>query len=226
MTTMNMTPRHHPSEDMLLEYATGSMNEQASVLIATHLALCPTCRSHVHDLESLGGALIDDIEPAAVGGDARQKVMAMLDQPESAPLIARREPDFSEATRALIPEPLRSRLAGDIDSLPWRTVGRGIRDLKLAGDGNGFQSSLIRIRPGEAVPQHTHHGNELTLVLKGAFTDETGLYARGDVAFATSDIDHQPVAEADEECLCFAVVDGGLRLTGPVGRFLNVFVRY
>ena len=76
------------------------------------------------------------------------------------------------------------------------------------------------------MPQHTHHGNELTLVLKGAFTDETGLYARGDVAFATSDIDHQPVAEADEECLCFAVVDGGLRLTGPVGRFLNVFMRY
>ena len=108
-------------------------------------------------------------------------------------------------------------------SLPWRTVGRGIRDLKLAGDEHGFQSSLIRIRPGEAVPQHTHHGNELTLVLKGAFTDETGL-SRGDVAFATSDIDHQPVAEADEVP---QLRSGGRRppSDGPVGRFLNVFVR-
>ncbi len=226
MTTMNTTPRHHPSEDMLLEYATGSMNEQASVLIATHLALCPMCREKVRAMESVGGALIDEIEPALVGSDARQNVMAMLDAPEAKPLVARREPAFSEETQKLIPEPLRSRLAGDIESLPWRTVGRGIRDLRLSDDENGFQSSLIRIRPGEAVPQHTHHGNELTLVLKGAFTDETGLYARGDVAFATSDIDHQPVAEADEECLCFAVVDGGLRLTGPVGRFLNVFMRY
>ena len=130
---MNTTPRHHPSEDMLLEYATGSMNEQASVLIATHLALCPMCREKVRAMESVGGALIDEIEPALVGSDARQNVMAMLDQPEFGASHRAAGTDFSEATRALIPEPLRSRLAGDIDSLPWRTVGRGIRDLKLAG---------------------------------------------------------------------------------------------
>ena len=64
---------------MLLEYATGSMNGQASVLMRP--TACADLWSHVHDLESLGGALIDDIEPAAVGGGARQKVMAMWTNP-------------------------------------------------------------------------------------------------------------------------------------------------
>ncbi|HYD98947.1 MAG TPA: ChrR family anti-sigma-E factor, partial [Alphaproteobacteria bacterium] len=88
------------------------------------------------------------------------------------------------------------------------------------------KARLLRVHAGTAMPQHTHDGEELTLVLCGAFRDETGRYARGDLAVTDSEIDHQPVAEPGEACICLAVTDAPLRLTGRFMRFLNPFVKF
>ena len=75
------------------------------------------------------------------------------------------------------------------------------------------------------MPSHTHHGTELTLVLTGGFKDEDGHYVAGDVAFADGDVDHKPIADEGEDCICFAVTAGRLQLTGPVGRWFAPFIR-
>jgi putative transcriptional regulator len=75
------------------------------------------------------------------------------------------------------------------------------------------------------MPTHTHDGSELTLVLAGGFSDESGHFVRGDVAEADPSINHQPVADPGEDCLCLAVTDAPIRLTGPFGRLLNPFLR-
>jgi putative transcriptional regulator len=80
---------------------------------------------------------------------------------------------------------------------------------------------LLAIEPGRRMPQHTHEGLELTLVLQGSFADATGRYAKGDVATADPSIDHQPQAGGNELCLCLAVEDAPLRLTGFSGAVLN-----
>ena len=104
-----------------------------------------------------------------------------------------------------------------------KSRGRGVKEARIdIGDGS-VRASAPDL-PRGSMPQHTHDGVESTIVLKGAFSDETGRYARGDVAIATADHDHAPVADASEECICFAVIDGPLRLTGPIGRVLNLFV--
>ena len=45
------------------------------------------------------------------------------------------------------------------------------------------------------------------------------------IAYADDDVDHRPIADEGEDCLCFAVTEGSLRLTGPVGRFFAPFLR-
>jgi putative transcriptional regulator len=57
------------------------------------------------------------------------------------------------------------------------------------------QRALLYIPAGQAMPEHGHRGMELTLVLKGAYRDETDRFARGDVEFADQDMDHTPIAE-------------------------------
>ena len=42
---------------------------------------------------------------------------------------------------------------------------------------------------------------------------------------ADSHVDHRPVADEDEDCLCLIVTDAPLRLTGWLGRLLNPFIR-
>ncbi|WP_430512493.1 hypothetical protein [Pannonibacter phragmitetus] len=48
---------------------------------------------------------------------------------------------------------------------------------------------------------------------------------RGDLAFADDHVDHKPIADDDEDCICFAVTEGHLRLTGPLGRLIAPFMR-
>jgi putative transcriptional regulator len=84
----------------------------------------------------------------------------------------------------------------------------------------------MRIRAGRAVPRHTHRGYELVCVLEGGFSDAAGHYGRGDVAVADDGVDHQPTADADGDCICLAVTDAPVRLTGRFWRLLNPFVRF
>ena len=83
----------------------------------------------------------------------------------------------------------------------------------------------MRIKAGTAMPLHSHDGHELTLVLAGGFSDDDKHFLPGDVAVADASVNHRPVADPGEDCLCLAVTDAPLRLTGPFGRLLNPILR-
>ncbi|MNL80010.1 Anti-sigma-E factor ChrR [compost metagenome] len=61
------------------------------------------------------------------------------------------------------------------------------------------------------MPEHSHGGRELTLVLAGSFYDGTGRFARGDIEEADETLQHQPVADEGEDCICLAVTDAPLK---------------
>ncbi|MGL1147904.1 zf-HC2 domain-containing protein, partial [Vibrio parahaemolyticus] len=67
---------HHPSNSLLLDYAAGTLDEASSLLIATHLTLCPHCRREVAAAEAIGGSLLDDLPAAPLRPGALDAVMA------------------------------------------------------------------------------------------------------------------------------------------------------
>lgn len=215
-------PTHHPSDARLLDYAAGSLAEPMSLLVATHLALCPLCRQESIELEGVGGALLDQLEPAPLTEGGLDRLFALAerqDAPEADPAPGRVAGGESD-----LPEPLRSYVGGGLSSLGWRRIGP-IGQALLLSSFPGMTTRLLSIKAGTTMPSHTHGGSELTLVLRGAFRDGTGHYLRGDVAEADSHLDHQPIADPGEDCLCLAVTDAPLRLTGRFGRLVNPFVR-
>lgn len=220
MTLIN----HHPGDDLLVAYAAGSLDEGLSLMVATHLALCPPCRRKVADAEAMGAALVDEMPPEAMADDALKAILARLDErapaPTSKPALPRR-PVFDARTRAVVPQPLRSYLGASLDALPWRALGPTVRTVELPTQG--AKARLFRIKPGAALPQHSHNGAEYTLVLAGGFSDEVGSFARGDVASADESLLHQPVADPGEPCICLAVTDAPLRFTGVVPRLMQPF---
>jgi putative transcriptional regulator len=226
MILVESGPIHHPEASALLDYAAGKTSEAASLLVATHLALCPSCRSDVRRFEQIGGVLVEAEQPVKIADGALAAVLARLDEDEVDPGIAEQTAvDVDAETLHLVPQPLRGYLKGGLSTLAWRQRARGIREASIEIGDPEIRASMLRIAPGEAIPAHTHDGLETTIVLKGAYSDSTGRYARGDVATAMDDLDHAPVAETDEECVCFIVVEGDLKLTGRFGRVLNMFVR-
>ncbi len=211
-----------PSEELLMAYAAGSLPEPVALVIATHLAICPDSRRAVAEYEAIGGALLEEIEPVPLGGDALAKTLARLEEETPHGLAGRAQAGRGAADE--LPAPLRDYVGDDLGKLPWRRVMRGLEEAELEIGTPGYHSRLLRIQPGVGVPQHTHEGGELTLVLRGAFRDASGRYGVGDLQIADASVDHQPVAETGETCLCLAVTDAPLRLTGPIGRWLNPFI--
>jgi putative transcriptional regulator len=83
----------------------------------------------------------------------------------------------------------------------------------------------MRISAGRRMPVHTHTGDEIVLVLDGGFRDIHGHYRRGDIEIADDTFSHQPVADRDRDCIFFVVRDGPVKLTGPLGSFVQLFRR-
>ena len=202
-----MSLSHHPSEALLLDYALGSLAEGWSLAVATHLSLCPLCRQEVAEMEALGGALMDDCPPTATGDDLWQQVMARLD----APATALDAPAPPPCATAILPAPLRGYTGADADQLTWRRLGLGAEQVVLKTRQPGTSARLLRIAPGQRVPAHSHAGLEVTVVLSGAFSDETGRYGRGDFQELSNEIEHQPRVDGGEPCICLAITDAPLR---------------
>ena len=214
-----MMPHHHPTEDLLIAYAAGSLAEPVSLVVATHLAFCADCRFDVSHLEAVGGLLLEEVGPEPVAPATLEALLARLDEPAPAPAVAP-----SVAGDSSLPQPLRSYVAGQLDRLAWKNRG-GVGQVELLTERADFRTRLLRIPAGMAMPQHSHEGSEYTLVLAGGFSDQSGHFLRGDVATADPTVDHRPIADAGEDCLCLAVTDAPLRLTGRFTRMLNPFLR-
>ena len=213
-----MSATYHPTDELLVAYGAGSLDEAASVLVATHLALCPRCRAEVGRVEALGGAVIETLPPSDLGADALASVLARLDQLPAPPIS--RSPMVGPPG---LPSPLRDYLPASLDALPWKRLAAGIEQAVLI-QARGIRARLLRIGAGIVVPEHGHGGMELTMVLQGGFADFGREYARGDVAMADQQVVHSPVADGGETCLCLAVTNGPLKLTGLVGLLVNPFL--
>ena len=212
---------HKSVDDLLIAHAAGKLPEPVGLAVATHLALNPAARARYRRYEAVGGALLDELEPASLADGAWERLEAQLDSAPGEPELVCR----AVADDLLVPQPLRGYLPGPLAALRWRSYGAAA-EVELPIKAPGYRTTLIRVRAGRMVPQHTHEGSELTVVLDGAFHDETGHYGRGDLVIADSSLDHRPTADEDGDCLCLAVTDAPLRLTGRFGRFLNPFIRF
>lgn len=213
---------HHLSDECLLEYAAGSLPEAESLVVASHLAMCSDCREQLEILEEVGAILLEDGEVEYVPGSSYESVIGKI----AAPLVeeAPRRIEFNENTLRLIPSPLRDYLDDDLSDLSWKRSGRGIEEVSLMHQGD-TRISLLRIRPGQQVPSHTHSGEEYTLILDGGYTDGNSHFGQGDISHLDGTVDHAPVADPGKPCLCLSVRTGPPRLTGVMGRILNPFIR-
>ncbi|HYM04654.1 MAG TPA: ChrR family anti-sigma-E factor [Stellaceae bacterium] len=212
-------PSRHVPEELLVDYASGASSVAVAMTVAAHLSYCPVCRAELSRLEALGGAMFESAEDSPLPESALTSVLARLDTPVPPP------PPLPAFVSGL-PRPICQYVGQPLERLPWRTRLPGFAEYRLPVPSGQGKVSLLRIRPGRSMPQHTHEGNELVLVLRGSYTDALGHFGPGDVAVADADVDHRPVADMGQDCVCLAVTDAPLRLTGSVGRMFARFVRF
>lgn len=212
------TINHHLSDALLMAYSAGTLPEAFSLAVATHVSMCDDCRARLASFDSVGGALLDEDADAEMDEDSLARTLRLIAGEASQPILAP-EPMME----AVFPAPLRDYVGGDADAVRWKPIGGGVRQAVLK-TGDGATARLLYIPSGTAVPDHGHQGQELTLVLQGAFRDEHDLFARGDIEIADEEMHHTPVAEGDEDCICLAVTDAPLRFNALLPRVAQRFI--
>lgn len=215
--------RHHPRPRTLAAYAAGQLDEARGVVIATHLALCDDCRTAIRDFESLGGACLETLEPAEMSGSALASFWIRAgDQDQGrAPASTRAANDF--ALEAALP--LSFYLKDGIDGVNWRAIAPGLSQHILPAEG--YKTGVLRllkIAPGVRISKHTHADEELTLILRGAYTDEVGEFRAGDLADLDGETVHTPTAIGDEDCICLIATSAPLVFKGLIGKFVQPFI--
>lgn len=216
---------HHPSDATLMAYAGGALSEGLALVVAAHISLCRECGKHAAEAEAVGGVLLSGLAPAAMSVHALDAVMGRLDSQVSEPRQASlpRAPIMLDGMA--LPDVLTPYLAEHGHSDPWRFLAPGIRQIELLTKGrNRSAARLFKFAPGTTLPHHGHHGDEMTVVLSGSYSDEIGRFAAGDLADLDEETEHQPIADTDVECICLIATNAPLRFTGLFNRLLQPFI--
>ncbi len=214
---------HHPDSAWLQAYAEGRLYGGKALLLAAHLELCPRCRRRVEQHEQ------------SLSEQCWQRPLVPQDENASEAMLARlldTLPDTPLET-PVTPPPVELQLEHRRFVLPrvlarqmphlgsWSRLPGGLHQAKLNADGDDDRFFFIHMDANSSVPQHTHQGQEITLVLHGGFADERGEYKVGDFIHLDGRHNHQPHTDADEDCLVISALDQPLHFTSGLARILN-----
>ncbi|MDO6693945.1 ChrR family anti-sigma-E factor [Aliiglaciecola sp. 3_MG-2023] len=214
----------HPSQQQLREFAQGLSAPALSLVISAHADMCPICRKQLAQMERESAKALDD---ARLVGQSEQVVDFASMLADITCLPAAEVPSSNSISRQIeldgrkftVPRALKryvektgnwSHLLGNLWQAPV--------DLGPVGKAN-----FIFMQKEGRVPEHTHRGTELTLVIDGEFSDGISHYDTGDFILMDSNNTHAPYSEASEGCLVFTIVDAPLHFTSGIARLLNPF---
>lgn len=209
----------HPDLELLTEYAAGNLPLAQATCISIHISNCSHCKRLVSQLTDVGAEIMQAMEPAAVEPSVLDSVLARLD--EEPPLEYQRPVERRDGTPAILQRLMR----GDFSDLNWKNIGSALRISYLKTGDPQHEFALYHIRAGGRIPEHTHRGGEMTLVLEGGFSDADGSYHAGDFIHRRPGDVHAPTALQSEDCICLAVLDAPLRFTDWRFRWMNPFLR-
>lgn len=212
---------HHPGDELLLPLAAGRLGAGQALVVSAHLEGCAECRARLHALQALGGALLEQAEPAALRPEAWERTLQRIAEPAAAAPAAASAPRPHPALPAGVPWPASLR---GCEVSGWRWMGPGMRYARvglpqLSAPGSSIY--LLRIGEGRSLPRHTHGGVELTQVLCGTFDDGRAVFGPGDFDATDEAVHHQPVVQGGATCVCLAYVGAPLRFDGRIASLIG-----
>jgi len=213
----------HPKFIDLQAFSAGNCEPAMALMISAHVDMCPQCQSDCIEIQAQLAK--DMFTVQAVNTPLDDEYLGMLSQITDLPIAKTKINEISNSSIELdgkffeLPRALRrhakntgnwSRLVGKLWQAPV--------DLGDIGKAN-----FMYMEKGGRVPEHTHKGTEMTLVIDGQYSDGVAEYDCGDFTLLNNQHKHLPHSEADDGCLVFTIVDKPLHFTAGIARLLNPF---
>lgn len=224
---------YHPDDNLLTEYASGSLAMALGLIVCAHLQACPNCRKRVEQLNKLGATILTHSVAEAVQPESFAQLMMRIRnqdtdvdasdktiEPQALHSVYMNDPLFKR-----VPKVIAKLLPRD-GKLKWQRVSKGLKSARLVTGQKQYEVAFQRITSGNKVVEHDHRGLEVTLILCGSFSDEDGVYSEGDFLVRTPGEVHRPTATLNQDCLCISVVEAPVKVTGLFGKLINPFLSF
>lgn len=192
------------AERLLFGYAAGILDEAMQLMAAAYAAVNEQAQETLYYWQSVGGVLMEELNPTAVSSSCLEKLMARLDAEDCD------KTDCGCPALAMLPAPLRAYL-GDcaVEELKWRKFISGIDYVPVVKPRRApTRAELMRMHPGIQTPMHRHTGREYTLVLYGGITDGDMQFHRGDLTIRHKGEQHKPASCPEQGCVALTVIEG------------------
>jgi len=239
---------YHPDSRFLTDFASANLPLSESVCVSAHLEFCGKCRAHVQQLTEIGGHLLTRLQPGELEPDSFERLMArvadghlQLDSLSSAGAtvlpqpVPRKTDELESAPRTrtsrgiggvFLPRALRRLAGGGLHNLSWVQLGNALRVAPLFIAGEKRETAIYDIKAGGRMPEHEHRGEEITVLLKGSFSDADGSYCQGDFVVRNAGEPHQPTATQDMDCICLVSLERPVKPRAFLYRLFEPLVQY
>ncbi len=221
---------HHPTQALLTQYVAGNLPAGLAIAITAHAELCNTCADTIKKMEASQARLwhdddeshrVCDVSGSVAVIDAQvdsERFDAMfdaitVDELTESPMQVERKVISVCDERITLPKSLSS-----MTPQKWLSIGK-ISRARYDLNEDEWRSSLLHIQSEGEIPEHTHNGIEVTLLLDGDFEDESATYVPGD--FILRDKQHVHSPRTRSGCLCYTVANDSLHFTKGISKLLN-----
>ena len=219
--------KHHPKFELIQSFVNGDLPASLSAGISIHASMCPTCQKQISLLtDQVAELSFDDVinnfndlnaseatgESSILNLDDMIEGITEFDDIDVVQSVEVKTVCFKNKSYNL-PSALNNVILGKTAQ-----IGKLAR-ARVQLNENEIHTNLLHIEPTGSVPEHTHKGFELTVLLAGSFRDDTGEYVKGDFIMLDGNNTHNPVS--DKGCLCYTVANDSLHFTQGINKLLN-----
>lgn len=228
--------KHHPKLELLQNFVNGDLPASLSAGIAIHAQMCPVCQEKIDEITEQIAESYFEVSTADFSIDEFIDKLNLDDSYASNSMID----DITASditTHNDTEKPITSFTQPSVNTINFKgksyplpnvlqrmnitkpaNIGKLSRAKVQLNEGE-IHTNILHIEPGGSVPEHTHKGFELTVLLAGSFSDNNGEYVAGDFIMLDSNHTHNPISE--NGCLCYTVANDALHFTQGINRLLN-----
>jgi putative transcriptional regulator len=203
-------------DDLLADYASGSLAAEEIARVEGHLRGCNRCQRELAVVDEVYASLALDLAPLAPPRELKQRILDAAGPGGRFEAFCARVAGMLDLAK----DKARELLGWIDDPERWGRGPAGVQLIHLPPGpaAAAFNCGFVRMAAGSQFPLHRHGGAEHVLVLQGGFCDDDGrVYHRGDEALKPPGSEHQFDVLPDGELIYLVVLEGGLTIPSDPG---------